>query len=93
MAFGTRSWSGAMIAVLAVSSALAQTASPPPRPAPHPPLQPGPSAGVQAAQQVIRPGLALIGAGAIIALVVVTTAGNGSKASQPGSQSVPATAP
>ena len=59
----------------------------------HPPLKPGPSAGVQAAQQVIRPGLALIGAGAIIALVVVTTAGNGGKGSQPGSQSVPATAP
>lgn len=80
-----------MIAVLAISSAAAQTASPPP--VHHPPLKPGPSAGVQAAQQVIHPGLALIGAGAIIALVVVTTAGNGGKGSQPGSQSVPATAP
>jgi len=45
---------------------------------PAPPLKPGRSAGVHAAQQS-HTGLALIGAGAIIAVVIVAaTAGNGS---------------
>ena len=44
---------------------------------PAPPLKPGKSAGVHAAQQT-HTGLALIGAGAIIAVVIVAaTAGNG----------------
>jgi hypothetical protein len=50
-----------------------------PHPAPPPPLlKPGQSAGVHAAQQS-RTGLALVGAGAIIAVVIVAaTASNGS---------------
>jgi hypothetical protein len=96
MALGIRLFGGMIIAVLAASSAGAQTARTPSRPVAHPPLKPGPSAGVGTAQQAIRPGLALIGAGAIIALVVVTTAssgGGGSGGAQPNSQSVPGTVP
>jgi len=55
------------------------------------PLRPGKSAGVQAAQQT-RAGLALIGAGAIIAIVAVTTTGNSSN-NQPNAQSAPVTTP
>jgi hypothetical protein len=44
---------------------------------PAPPLKPGQSAGVHVAQQT-HTGLALVGAGAIIAVVIVAaTAGNG----------------
>jgi hypothetical protein len=92
MALGIRHLGGVIIAVLAASSVGAQTARTPSQPAAHPPLKPGPSAGVGTAQQAIRPGLALIGAGAIIALVVVTTASSGGGA-QPNSQSVPGTVP
>ena len=56
------------------------------------PLKPGKSAGVHVAQQA-RAGLALISAGAIIAIVVVaasTSSGNGGNA-QPNSQSVTTT--
>lgn len=78
-----------MIAVLTASSASGQ--SPPRQPSQR--LPPGQSAGVKTAQQGIAPSLALVGASAIIALVVVTTAGSGGKGSQPNSQSVPATVP
>jgi hypothetical protein len=92
MAPGIRLWSGVMIAVLTAASARAET--PTPRPRQPPPLQAGRSAGVKTAQQGSRPTLALVGAGAIIALVVMTTAGSGSSgASQPNSQSVPGTVP
>jgi hypothetical protein len=58
------------------------------------PLKPGKSAGVQAAQQ-IHAGLALVGAGAIIAIVVVTTAnsGGGNANNQPNMQSATTTTP
>ena len=58
------------------------------------PLKPGESAGVQTAQQ-IRTGLALVGAGAIIAIVVVTTAnsGGGNTNNQPNMQSATTTTP
>lgn len=86
-------WSGVIIAVLAVPSASGQTAPPPPsRPAQPSVLQPGQSAGVKTAQQGVSPVLALVGTGAIIALVVVTTTGSGN-AGQANSQSVPTTAP
>jgi len=57
------------------------------------PLKPGQSAGVHGAQQV-HTGLALVSAGAILAVVLVAaTAGGGASNAQPNSQSVPATAP
>jgi hypothetical protein len=91
MSLKIRIWSGIALAALTVSSAAAQTAA---RKSEHPPLKPGPSAGVHAAQQGMRPGLALVGASAVIALVVVATANNGGGGnSQPNSQSVPATVP
>ena len=61
--------------------------------APEPgPLKPGRTAGVKGAQQA-RTGLALIGAGAIIAVVVVAagTSGGGSSGQQPNLQFAPAT--
>jgi hypothetical protein len=67
-----------------------------PHPAPPPPLlKPGQSAGVHAAQQS-RTGLALVGAGAIIAVVIVAaTASNGGSGSSnqvnPQNQSVATT--
>jgi uncharacterized transporter YbjL len=56
------------------------------------PLKPGKSAGIHAAQQA-RAGLALVSAGAIIAIVVVAaSASNGSgNNNQPNSQSVATT--
>jgi hypothetical protein len=55
------------------------------------PLKPGKSAGIHAAQQV-RAGLALVSAGAIIAIVVVAAcAGSSSGGAQPNSQSVTTT--
>lgn len=55
------------------------------------PLKPGRSAGIQRAQQS-RTGLALIGAGSVIAVVMVATqGGGGGSASQPNMQSVPTT--
>ena len=56
------------------------------------PLSPGKSAGVRGAQQV-RAGFALIGAGAIIAVVVVAAGSGGNGAGQPNMQSVPTTTP
>ena len=57
------------------------------------PLKPGRTAGVKGAQQQARAGLALIGAGAIIAVVVVAagTSGGGSGGSQPNVQFAPTT--
>jgi len=91
MSLSIRLWSGVALAALTVSSAAGQTTARKPQ---HQVLKPGPSAGVHAAQQGIRSGLALVGAGAVIALVVVATASNGgNNNSQPNSQSVPATVP
>ena len=90
MSLSIRLWSGVALAALTVSSAAGQTAAHKPQ---HPPLKPGPSAGVQAAQQGIHSGLALVGASAVIALVVVATANNGGNNNQPNSQSVPSTVP
>jgi len=92
MASGIRLWSGVLIAVLAASPLGAEPGAR--KPDPHPVLKPGPSAGVRPAQQtMLRPALALVGAGAVLALVAVTTAGNGGKGAQPNNQSVPATVP
>jgi hypothetical protein len=91
MSLSIRVWSGVALAALTISSATGQTAA---RKSQHPPLKPGPSAGVHAAQQGIGSGLALVGASAVIALVVVVTANNGGNGnSQPNSQSVPSTVP
>ena len=92
MSLSIRLWSGVALAALTVTSAAGQTAARKPQ---HPPLKPGPSAGVNAAQRGIPSGLALVGAsGAVIALVVVATANNGgNNNNQPNSQSVPATVP
>jgi len=58
------------------------------------PLKPGSTAGVKAAQQA-RAGLALIGAGTIIAVVVVAAGssggGNGGGGNQPNAQFAPST--
>lgn len=90
MSLSIRFWSGVVMAALTVSSAAGQTARKPQ----HPPLKPGPSAGVHAAQEGLKSGLALVGASAVIALVVVATANNGgNNNNQPNSQSVPATVP
>ena len=63
------------------------------QPAQPGPLKPGKSAGVQTAQQT-RAGLALIGAGAIIAIVAITTtASAGGSNNQPNAQSMPVTTP
>jgi len=57
----------------------------------NPPLKPGRSAGVRAAQ-LPRTGLALVGASAIIAVVVVAVGtSSGSNGSQPNLQSAPTT--
>lgn len=91
MASGIRLWSGVLIAMLVAPPLGADPVAR--RPEPHPVLKPGPSAGVRTAQQTMRPALALVGAGAVLALVAVTTAGNGGKNNQPNNQSVPATVP
>jgi hypothetical protein len=62
-----------------------------PKPVSGGPLKPGKSAGVQRAQQS-HAGLALIGAGGVIAVVLVATQGGGGGSSpQPNLQSVPVT--
>ena len=64
----------ASASLLLASPAFAEDPHPAPQP---PPLKPGQSAGVQAAQQT-RTGVALIGAGAVIAVVIVAaTASSG----------------
>ena len=57
-----------------------------------PPLKPGKSAGVHRAQAV-RGGLALVGAGGVIALVALaaTSTGGGGNTNQPNMQTVPVT--
>jgi hypothetical protein len=82
-------------ALLAWGIAMAAEPAPLPPAGPSPPkpgpLQPGRSAGVHGAQQA-RTGLALVGAGAIIAVVVVAAGTSGSSASpQSNSQSVTTT--
>lgn len=92
MEAGIRLRSGVLIAMLMAPPAGAEPGAR--KPDPHPVLKPGPSAGVRGAQQTMRPALALVGAGAVLALVAVTSASNGGKnGNQPNSQSVPATAP
>jgi aromatic ring hydroxylase len=79
------------IAMAAEPAPLPAAGAKPPKPAP---LQPGRSAGVHVAQQA-HTGLALVGAGAIIAVVVIaagTGGGNSSNGNlQPNSQSVTTT--
>jgi hypothetical protein len=85
----------AALALLAAPAAAADAAGPraaakidPLKPGP---LQSGKSAGVHAAQQA-RAGLALVSAGAIIAIVVVAAGAGGSNGgAQPNSQSVTTT--
>jgi hypothetical protein len=87
-------FSAVMAAVLLFCLPPAMAADAPGHPAQPGPLKPGKSAGIQAAQQ-IRAGLALVGAGAIIAIVVVTTAnsGGGNANNQPNMQSATTTTP
>jgi hypothetical protein len=89
-------FSAVMIAVLllcAAPPAMAAEAAGSARTAQQSPLKPGKSAGVQAAQQ-IHAGLALVGAGAIIAIVALTsTASSGGGNNQPNMQSVQTTTP
>jgi hypothetical protein len=62
-----------------------------PKPVSGGPLKPGKSAGVQRAQQS-QVGLALIGAGSVIAVVLVATQGGGGGSSpQPNLQNMPVT--
>lgn len=91
----------AVLWALPVAEVAAGDAPPPPKPGPlqpglakSAPLKPGPlnpgtSAGVHAAQMP-RTGVALVGAGAIIAIIAVT-ASSGSSNAQPNAQSVPTT--
>ena len=100
---GMRFWI-AVVAGLALMTApamAAETAGPraahtgPLKPGPLSPgpLSPGKSAGVRGAQQV-RAGFALIGAGAIIAVVVVAAGSSGGNgAGQPNLQTAPTTTP
>jgi hypothetical protein len=86
---------------LPVAAVAAGDAPPPPRSGPLQPglaksaplkpgpLKPGKSAGVRAAQMPST-GVALVGAGAIIAIIAVT-ASSGSSNAQPNAQSVPTT--
>jgi hypothetical protein len=92
MKAGLRFWNLVAALTLAASPVLAADRAHPDnrsRPAPGGPLKPGKSAGVQAAQQS-RTGLALIGAGGVIAVVLIATQGGGN-ANQPNFQSAPAT--
>lgn len=61
-----------------------------PKPVSGGPLKPGKSAGVQRAQQS-HMGLALIGAGSVIAVVLVATQGGGGASPQANLQNAPAT--
>ncbi len=71
----------------------AVAADAPDHPAQPGPLKPGKSAGVQIAQQT-RAALALVGTGAIIAIVVTTASGGNDNANnQPNMQSATTTAP
>lgn len=79
-------------ALLAVPAHAAEPAASTPKPAQNGPLKPGRSAGVRNAQ-LPRTGLALVGAGAILAVVVVaagSSSGNGNN-QQPNMQSMPTT--
>ena len=83
----------AIAACLLLAMPVAAPAQDPHPAPPPPPLKPGQSAGVHAAQQS-RTGLALVGAGAIIAVVIVAaTASNGGSGNQvnPQNQSVATT--
>jgi hypothetical protein len=76
---------------LTMSSAPATEAAAPSHPPQPGPLKPGRTAGVRAAQQA-RAGLALVGAGAIIAVVVVAgTGGSNGNNAQNNMQTAPVT--
>jgi hypothetical protein len=94
MKHATRLTTGLLLAAVTASAAMGQTSSQPRPPRPEP-LKPGRSAGVKTAQAGLpHIGVALVGASAVIALVVVTTSGGGkADNSQPNSQSVVGTAP
>lgn len=81
---GFRFLAAVVAASLLLAWPLAAPAQDPHTPASQPPpLKPGQSAGVHAAQQA-RTGVALIGAGAVIAVVIVAaTAGSGGAGSNP----------
>ena len=83
-----------MAALLAPAQAgrAAEAAASTPKPSQNGPLKPGRSAGVHNAQ-LPRTGLALIGAGAIIAVVVVAAGSGGGNGNnqQPNLQSMPTT--
>lgn len=88
---GLRIWNlvaGLAFAAMPALAADRSHAGPRPKPLPGGPLKPGKSAGVQRAQQS-QMGLALIGAGGVIAVVLVATQGGGGSAPQPNLQSVP----
>ena len=80
----------AVLLLLATPPVMAAEAAGSARAAQQGPLKPGKSAGVQAAQQT-RASLALVGAGAIIAIVALTTTASGGANNQPNMQSVPTT--
>jgi hypothetical protein len=88
MRFLTRMAVTATVGILVATTAGADPLPADPKPGP---LKPGKSAGVQAAQQA-RTGLALVGAGAIIAVVIVVASTGGNHGGgQANSQSVPST--
>ena len=91
---GFRSLAAIMAASLFLAWPLAAPAQDPHSAAQPPPLKPGQSAGVHAAQQA-RTGVALIGAGAVIAVVIVAATasggGAGSNPANPQSNSVSTT--
>jgi hypothetical protein len=93
MKAGLRFWNLVAGLILAAAPVLAAEKAPSGRPKPVSggPLKPGKSAGVQRAQQS-HAGLALIGAGGVIAVVLVATQGGGGGSSQqPNLQNVPTT--
>ena len=81
-----------MAVLLALPVHAAEPAASTPKPSQNGPLKPGRSAGVRNAQ-LPRTGLALIGAGAIIAVVVVAAGSGGGNGNnqQPNIQSMPTT--
>lgn len=94
MKAGLRFWNLVAGLILASAPVLAAEKAPSgsrPKPVSGAPLKPGKSAGVQRAQQS-QAGLALIGAGSVIAVILVATQGGGGGGSQqPNLQNAPPT--
>lgn len=94
MRAGLRFWNllaGLTLAVAPAFAADRNHSGPRPKPVSGGPLKPGKSAGVQRAQES-RMGLALIGAGSVIAVVLVASqGGGGGGGSQPNLQNAPTT--